>query len=63
MSPAPKTEYAAAMHALAGAAAAFRRAQDKGYVWLDGDSGMLFAIEADVPSTPANPNQLQLEGN
>ena len=59
MSPAPKTPYAAAMHALEGAAAAFRRAKEKGYVFLDEDSGMLFAIEADVPKID-NPAQLQL---
>lgn len=60
MSPAPKTPYAAAMHALEAAAAAFRRAKEKGYVWLDEESGTLFAVEADVPTTPANPDQLSL---
>lgn len=61
MSPAPKTPYAAAMDALSGAAAAFRRAQDKGYVWLDEDSGMLFALDGDVPKID-NPEQLKLDG-
>jgi hypothetical protein len=50
---------AAAMRALAAAAAAFTRAKQKGYVWLE-DDGTLFAIEADVPSAPPNPDQLPL---
>lgn len=59
MSP-QKTPYAAAMEALAAAARAFERAKGKGYVWLDGETGLLFAIDADVPPAPTNPDQLRL---
>jgi hypothetical protein len=50
---------ARAMRALAAAAAAFKRAREKGWVELL-DDGRLFAIECDVPPAPSNPDQLSL---
>jgi hypothetical protein len=56
------TLYADGMRALGAAAAAFERAKALGLVWIDDEQGSLFAVNADVPKLPPNPEQLLLEG-
>jgi hypothetical protein len=57
--PPKRTEYAAAIQALAAAAAAFDRAKRLGLVTLD-DQGRLFCADVGRPALPKNADQLRL---